>query len=491
MVLIATAVACQVFGQEKKENFDMRGWGGYEFGQVMKGTSKYYDMNHIWLQRAYCQTTVDGKVRDRGHCLLSFESMFSYSEPLIDNGDVTKKPVNFFYFHEVQGTYDWGDLERPWLSIAFGYFPYKYNPDARNLGEYLYRSGTYPPYILTNFDFPMTRELGAHVTGRWVPSSIIEFEGDVLFTTESNHFPPGDFSLAMLPKVSFFDGIFDIQGGALLSRLFSINPLRTTKHDTRSVYKIDSISAGVDPNTGLPIMRYDSSFFTFSGTKLMGRFSLDPLKAMKRETDATQILWKDDLKLYGETTIIGLKNYPINLAKTYAYDSLIQRMPIMLGINLPTHQFTSNCLIPGILGWGLEPNSKRKIMKGGIFGAAGLVWGAASWLGDRYLGWKSRLDLIAFEWEYFGWKYADDYTKVFDDMLPIPSERMPGVNYSADDLKWSLYMKKDFLDVFSFRLQLARDHMRPICNDTKAENKAAVLISPDHWYWTAKIFYGF
>jgi len=42
---------------------------------------------------------------------------------------------------ESQGIYSFGDLDQPWLQLAAGYFPFKYNPQASNLGEYLYRSG--------------------------------------------------------------------------------------------------------------------------------------------------------------------------------------------------------------------------------------------------------------------------------------------------------------------------------------------------------------
>lgn len=33
-----------------------------------------------------------------------------------------------------------------------GYFPYKFNPDATNLGEFLFRTGTYPLYLISNFN---------------------------------------------------------------------------------------------------------------------------------------------------------------------------------------------------------------------------------------------------------------------------------------------------------------------------------------------------
>jgi hypothetical protein len=488
-VLLCAIFVGMVFGAEKERVFDISGWGGYEFGQIMKGTGKYGDLNKEWLQRAYGQITVDGKVRERGHCLLSFESMYNFSEPLIDNSDATKKPMNFFYFNEVQGTYAWGDLEKPWLSLAFGYFPYKYNPDARNLGEYLYRSGTYPPYILTNFDFPMTRELGAHVSGRYYPIGALELAGDMLFTTESQHFPPGDFTLALLPGASLLDGFFDIQGGVSLVRLFSINSSRTQPHDSRSCYRIDS-TATTDPATGLITTRYDSSFYTFAGTKLMGRFGFDPLKFIKRKADARALFWKEDFKLYGETALLGLKDYPENLGKNFSYDKKTERMPVMLGINLPTYPLAAG-LLPGILGMSLERSRNQKTIAGSVLGAAGIIWGLTSWLGDRYLHWNSRIDLIAFEWEYFGWKYPDDYTMAFDDMLPIPADSRFDADYTKDDQKWSLYIRKDFLNVFSLRVQLARDHMRPISNDSKASYKGAVLATPEDWYWMAKISYGF
>jgi hypothetical protein len=37
--------------------------------------------------------------------------------------------------------------------IQLGTFPYKYNFEAKNLGEYLYRSGTYPGYLWTTITF--------------------------------------------------------------------------------------------------------------------------------------------------------------------------------------------------------------------------------------------------------------------------------------------------------------------------------------------------
>ena len=465
----------------------LTGWGAYQFGQIVRGSADVQgpDLYNVWTQQAILQTTIDGIVHERGHCLLSFESMANFSVPILKNDDATKGVSTFFYFHEVQGTYDWGDLKRPYLTLAFGYFPYKYNPDARNLGEYLFRSGTYPPFIINNFDFPMTRQLGAHVTGRWTPYNGLDLEGQVLVTSESQQYPTKDFTLTCLPKVTLGNGLFEFQGGVSLARFLSVDKKATQPKDSRTLYLTNVVT-----DTAGFIVSADSGYYTFAGTKLMGRFSLDPLKSLRTKNDPTSLLWKNDLRLYGEAAILGLKNYPKSADQVTTYDTLSQRIPVMLGINLPTHQIT-NFLAPLVLGYGLEPIKKQKFVRGAAFGAAGLLWAAGSWLGDRYLGWHSRFDLISFEWEWYGWKYPDDYRLAFDEMVPIPSNGLFNKNYSIDDHKWSLYIKKDFLGVFSLRAELARDHLRPVCNSIKPSYKGAVLTNPEHWFWMCKIFYGF
>ena len=49
--------------------------------------------------------------------------------------------------------------------------------------------------------------------------------------------------------------------------------------------------------------------YTFAGTKIMARFSFD-MKGLIPADSLFGLLGKEDLKLYGEATILGLKNYP-------------------------------------------------------------------------------------------------------------------------------------------------------------------------------------
>jgi hypothetical protein len=44
---------------------------------------------------------------------------------------------------EASGTYKMGDVANPLFEFQFGYFPFKYNPEAYDMGEYLLRSGAY------------------------------------------------------------------------------------------------------------------------------------------------------------------------------------------------------------------------------------------------------------------------------------------------------------------------------------------------------------
>ena len=92
-----------------------------------------------------------------------------------------------FSLKEAQGIYTFGDdPKNPPLQIALGYFPFKYNPQATNMGEYLfsYRTGSYPPYIINDFDNCKARLLGLRVSSALLLPPLISLHGDVLFTSE-------------------------------------------------------------------------------------------------------------------------------------------------------------------------------------------------------------------------------------------------------------------------------------------------------------------
>src|SRR5436190_12752674 len=66
------------------------------------------------------------------------------------------------YIPMAKGTYLVGEPETPLLKVEAGIFPFKYNPEARNLGEYMFRTGAYPNFIQGDFDFAFARLTGFH-----------------------------------------------------------------------------------------------------------------------------------------------------------------------------------------------------------------------------------------------------------------------------------------------------------------------------------------
>ena len=82
-------------------------------------------------------------------------------------------------------------------------FTFKYNPDGRNFGDYIFRTGTYPTYIITNFDFPAARLLGLHLSS----DPIANLHADLLLTSEAFIYPLFDFSLTGIASYKLFNAI--------------------------------------------------------------------------------------------------------------------------------------------------------------------------------------------------------------------------------------------------------------------------------------------
>lgn len=314
----------------------------------------------------------------------------------------------------------------------FGYFPVKYNPEVRNLGEYLFRSGTYPGYLNSGFELSDKEKLlGLHGRYKYDINEKSDFRTDMWFTNECRDFPIHDFTLSAILTLN-------------LSRFFEIGAGLSYAH------MITFDKASVEPATDTNRMKSavarewaqiydtlndDTINATFRGMKGMVRFSLDP-KAFSGET----ILGKEDLKIYGEFAWIGMKNYPIY------YDKPLERMPVMFGLNIPTFK------ILDVLSCELE------YYKSPYVNTAENVWIKRSPL---------------------------PYTNgLSPDSILIKHD---------DDFKWSIYAAKTFKRI-KISGQIASDHIlkagyvpgpptqgvyREICPRSK------------DWYWMLRVMYSF
>ena len=352
-----------------------------------------------------------------------------------------------FFLREAQGIISFIDNESFSFDLSIGYMPYKYNPEVRELGEFLFRSGTYPFYLLGEFDRPFARLTGIK-TGFTSVSDLLDIKADLFFLTEREIRPFWDFSLAGIASVNIIK-TFEIGCGVDFAHLFSTNNALTTPDTTQTRYFSDSTVA--DDGFGNMITTYDTAYYTFKGSKIMARATIDPFGQFRGNGSVlSDIVGKEGGKLYGEVAIIGLKNYPANDYNPYGYDNLKQKMPWMLGITFPL--------------------------------------------------WKI-LDVCALEFERYPNPYPNSAAWVIRSGWPIPYMENRNAEEGYDTGKayvprwfWSLYMKKEVVKNFSILCQIGRDHMRwemPIVYQTANYDYEDIMVKPKDWTWHIKTIFRF
>jgi hypothetical protein len=185
------------------------------------------------------------------------------------------------------------------------------------MGEYLFRTGTYPPFIINDFDNCEARLLGLRVSSTFFEN----LRMDLLFSSETYYNPLGDYSFSYLLGYKV-KKIVDVGAGISLSRLFPLDPKQTTPHnDYNIIYEKDGMTPVIE--TG------DTLHYTYKGTKLMARCSFDPKQLLSSPNLLGLAFGPEDGKLYFETTVLGVKNQG-----TY-FNDIIRRWPYMIGFNIP------------------------------------------------------------------------------------------------------------------------------------------------------------
>jgi hypothetical protein len=374
------------------------------------------------------------------------------------------------------------------LTIEFGYFPFKYNYQSTNLGEYLFRSGTYPGWLTTGFEQSIEKPklAGVHLSHTF--GSNIKLKQDLVINTELDVYPLRDINVTYIASPSI--GRFANLGfGVQLARLLAVDPKKTTpgeepKYQNKQKPLFENRIGYIDT------ANHDTILYTFRGTKLMGRFSLD-FKALFG--DLNGFFGTEDLKLYGEAALLGVKNYP------GWYSKRGERIPMMAGINWPTNQLVSYTLIPGVMAYLLEPKEPNKNIKTAMFGAGGLITGIGTWLLDRSLHTNSKLDLISIEFEYYPSPYVNTQSNIWiQGGSPIPYVHTLEIpNYdtywrdslskASDGLKWSVYISKKFGTHFRLSAQATCDHTPKssylVMPQTNEYGYFEITPKPENWYF--------
>jgi hypothetical protein len=257
-----------------------------------------------------------------------------------------------------------------------------------------------------------------------------------------NDFSPG-YSLTFRPTP-----YLELGGGVVWAHAISFDSQRLSPKTDHNRYS---------KSTGLPTKNSTDSavladvasgnvgYYTFRGFKAMGRAVLNLGTLLDMNASKT-----GDFKLYSEVALLGVENQP------YYYEKRLERMPVMLGVTLPT--------------FGL-------------------------------------LDRLSVEVEYYKNRYPNTIYYPYDSQqgLPIPlgdagnesdpdyfSDANVDANpdaYNKDDWKWSVYATRQVIEGISLTAQVASDHLRHFNPEAKPSNEPATT-RPQEWYYVIRLDFG-
>jgi len=443
-------------------------------GQIIKGelsegseqTGQFVYRNGVYLVQS---ATVNKKL----DISVGVGGLFWYTLPVSPGAPHTRLVKFGPGVVEASGLYRIGDNEKPWGSLQFGYFPYKYNPDAKNLGEYEFRSGTYPGYLWTGgwsiINSAAYMAQGAKLS---IPTFGGKLTHDFTLFMDRDFEPTYDISPSYLFSYKPSEA-FELGGGVTWAHGLPIKPSAVSPHVRANAYYGDSAlpesewtKAGYDANDihvvpdgdpkagtaapdGAPyVTQTDNgkvpnsalSYYTFQGVKVMGRAAFNPQALIQSEA-----LGPQDLKLYAEIAVLGIKNYP------FYYEKISERMPIMVGFNVPTFKL---------------------------------------------------FDIFSVEVEYFKSSFQNNIREVFQNTYPKwklpPNQAIPTYTAFADTAKmikednihWSVYAKKNLYEGLDLFLQVASDHMR-VMDFNASPSDLDVTRKPSQWYYLARLQMGF
>lgn len=494
-MLLFGALLAMAAGAGADEGLDvkrspLRFGGLQEMGMIHKGllgSTPIMLMEDEWIDHFGSWFEQEVVIEDRLELRGGLGGIFEWPKPEKSGEQYGGSQYKMFYIGPTtaKAMYHFGGMEGK-FSLGGGMFPYKYNPDAVDLGEYLLRSQPYPTTIFTGGNGGLTAigEQYATLQGFHGNFRMGGWSADVLFATETGLPPLYDWSLSFLAGYRSPEGLIDVGAGVQFKRLIQVksektrvealensyfkkdgkwysgnsayykNPATFLQGKAREAYaknrKADSLLGDAYTARAQALLAIADSlqeggpwldstgkvpgagYYTPAGTMVMARASLDLKKILPYAGHSPS-----DLRLYAEAAVLGIKDYPV------FYRKITQRMPVMAGFNLPT--------------FGL-------------------------------------LDLLAVQWEYFDSPNLNNTYTVGENNWSVPY--LPEDNLFSrnewndltdkDNYSWSLTARRKVMGALTVSAQVARDHMRTIGTDwfygARFEPNE-VLHKTSSWYW--------
>lgn len=494
-------------GEMEVQYKPMKVAGLQEFGMIRSGLliSDFKELKDEWVDHFGTFITQEALINDRVRLEVGLGGIFQFGKPEKSGEVFGGSQYKMFFVGPsiAKATVLLGDPEKPVATLGGGLYPFKYNPDAANLGEYLFRAGPYPTYIF-NGGLLAIGDNAAYLQGFQADARFGGFQASVFLTTETHLAPFYDWSLSGLVQYKTPEGLLELGAGVKFNRLLPVDKERTVREEVENSYfirngkayagdaqqystphgfyefKIDQ-AAGTADTVNIPryTRKRDSlqgildsmavwlresrkavsedekatiytregldslkpSFYTPAGTVLMGRISLDLKKILPAFG-----FGKEDMRIYAEAALLGWKNYPVY------YEKRMDRLPIMLGMNLPT--------------FGL-------------------------------------LDLFAVQVEHFSSPYENSTLSLGDENHATPY-LPPGDNLyfsrseynditTRDDWAWSVLLRRNIASALTVSAQFAKDHLRTVGTDWSYQAKLEPntdMHSLSDWYWMVQVAWG-
>lgn len=449
LVSIATA------NNDRKVNL----FTAFDFGRLEHGkdlsvalNDTAFDPSGLALNRTYVDVTVAQQLDERNFISVGVGGIFwkAFEQ---ETGEPEAKVIHFGPgISNAFLRYSFSEN----LNLTLGYFPYKYNPSARNLGEYLFRTEAYPTVVF-NGGWSWLNSASYNAVGLKLSHETEHFKQDLGLFGEYFNAPIYDMSPAYLATWKPGAGI-TWGGGVSLHRYVSPNtkirkeltreyayyenfyiPGRDTTggKKARAARRVSMLKDDIEALEGNEATpgAYSALPENAGAVQKTVRFDNRAVKLMTHATlDFNSMMGLDPkrmgaFELYGEIALLGLKNYPI------FYTKLMERMPMMAGMSIPTY---------GVL------------------------------------------DNLSFELEYLQNPNIESIYSTFDVLDLAPDVNFRYQKHSRDDMKWSLHASRSLTSFMTLFVQVADDHMRLKDKYGRPEYIPVTNTGKD-WYWLARL----
>jgi hypothetical protein len=413
--------------EEEESNVTIKGSGSIMFGQIAKGHShgkaSDWPLDHHWQSFYAGRIDAISKPKDCDWFTAKIGLEIGSAFPVLRETNIMKdifKTQQRPFLPQAVGIFDF-DINNISCLIESGMMEYTFNPDVKNLGNYMYRSTAYPLNLRTKLDYIYSNLMGIRAQAGFINNQV---KVGMIMNSIIDAPPFFDMNLGFYASYTNGNKLIDAAFGLVFERVIAIDDSITDCKKLKN--------------------RLGDSTATMRGTKIIGRATFD----IKQLLGNNSIFGPNDAKIYAEGAILGLKdpdfyNYQAN--PIYPKTSLLNRIPLMLGINIPTFKI---------------------------------------------------LDHLSVELEYCNYPYPFDWWGSLNSPSPKPDfpsgstlkdTTWRDIYLHKDNLKWTFYLKKSISN-FDIIAMAANDHI--LYETYQAESHTFTehsLRGEKNWHWYIKL----